>query len=136
MIIPKGLYNTFFSTFGFNILKMAFPGCIFIWQNSKNFFLFFLFYMMFYLTSKKTENVYFYGYKRDLYCMQALFDQVNLKYFWHHWRIKEISELLILILDEIQTLVVSNWFLLWVLFQYITSKYCIKSRIKGFKYSQ
>ena len=31
MIIPKGLYNTFFSTFGFNILKMAFPGCIFIW---------------------------------------------------------------------------------------------------------
>ena len=44
-----------------------------------------------------------------------------MKHFWGYWHVKEIQGELILIIEELRTLLVQNYFWLWGLFQYIVS---------------
>ena len=67
-----------------------------------------------------------------MYRLQTLLDQWDfglelMNHFWDHWHIKEIRGLLILILEELHTSLVPNWFLLWDLFKYIVS--CLKETL-------
>ena len=54
--------------------------------------------------------------QRDLYCLQTILDQGDLKQFRDHWHIKEKRGVLMLSLDKLHTSHVLNWVFLWVLF--------------------